>query len=297
MYKRVIAGAVLGFLLVPAAFYGQSCQSGPSVSQVAQEPAKEPPGAPAQEAAKEPANQPAGPLDTVLEGLQKKAAELKSFECNVDYTVRQPLLESQTRRTGALYYARFDQRSNLRIDFRTFQQDQEKEQPYREQFIFDGVWLEQIDYQTQSIERRQITEPNKPVDAFSLVSRQVPVFGFAKIEDLRKQFDIDLVADTQTEPSPFHHLHLKVKPDSTYKEDYTTIDFWVDKTLGLPTKITAVGAETDAGDVYDIKLLQPKVNQGIDKSVFQVTPPPGFSIETIPLEKKRKAPEQALPVK
>jgi outer membrane lipoprotein-sorting protein len=282
MYKNVIAGAILGFLFVPVAFYGQSCQPGSPASQVAQEPAREP--------ANTPANAPSSPVDTVLEGLQKKAAELKSYECNVDYVVRQPLLESQTRRTGVLYYARFDQRSYLRIDFRTFQQDQEKEQAYREQFIFDGVWLQRIDYQTQSIERRQITEPNKPVDAFALVSRQVPVFGFAKIEDLRKQFDIDLVADEQPQPSPFHHLHLKVKPDSTYKEDYTTIDFWVDKKLGLPAKITAVGAEADVGDVYDIKLLQPKVNQGIDKSVFQVSPPAGFSIETIPLEKKQKAP-------
>ena len=278
MYKKVIAGAILGFLFVSVALHGQSCQSGSPACQAAQEPAKGP------------AKESASPVDTVLEGLQKKAAELKSYECRVDYVVRQPLLDSQTRRTGVLYYSRFDDRSYLRIDFRTFQQDQEKEQPYREQFIFDGVWLQRIDYQTQSIERRQIAEPNKPVDAFALVSRQVPVFGFAKIEDLRKQFDIDLVADEQPQPSPFHHLHLKTKPDSTYKDDYTTIDFWVDKTLGLPAKVLAVGAEADVGDVYDIKLLEPKVNQGVDKSAFQVSPPAGFSIETIPLEKEQKAP-------
>ena len=93
---------------------------------------------------------PAGsPLETILEGLQKKASELKSYECKVDYLVNQTLLESKTRRTGVLYYARFDGRSRLRVDFLTLQQDEEPQQDYREQITFDGVWLQQISYQTQ----------------------------------------------------------------------------------------------------------------------------------------------------
>ena len=40
---------------------------------------------------------------------------------------------------------------------------------------------------------RQLTEPNKPMDAFVLASRNLPIVGFAKIEDLKKQFDIKLV--------------------------------------------------------------------------------------------------------
>ena len=77
-----------------------------------------------------------------------------------------------------------------------------------------------------------MAEPNKPIDAFALASRQVPVFGFSKVEDLHKQFEITLVADEQKEASPYHHLHLKVKPDSIYKDDYSTIDFWIDKNAG-----------------------------------------------------------------
>jgi outer membrane lipoprotein-sorting protein len=270
MHRIVIAGAIIGFSFIVSPLYGQSCPASPATCEVQQPQAG------------------SSPLETILEGLQKKASELTSYECKVDYLVNQTLLESKTRRTGVLYYARFDGRSYLRVDFLTLQQDEEPQQDYREQITFDGVWLQQISYQTQSVERRQMAEPNKPVDAFALASRQVPMFGFSKVEDLHKQFETELVTDSQPEPSPFHHLHLKVKPDSIYKDDYSTIDFWVDKTLGLPAKVIAVGAEADVGETYEIKLIEPKVNAGIDKSVFQVGIPAGFSVETIPLEKPQK---------
>jgi len=133
-----------------------------------------------------------------------------------------------------------------------------------------------------------MAEPNKPVDAFALASRHVPVFGFSRVEDLRKQFDVELVAPEPNEPAGSHHLHLEVKDDSIYKQDYTTIDFWIDKTLGLPARVVAVGAETDIGDVYEINLLDCRVNEGLDRSVFNVKIPEGFSFEMVPLETKQK---------
>jgi outer membrane lipoprotein-sorting protein len=273
MHRKVIAGAIIGLSFIASPSHSQNSPAdttAPTTSQVQKQDAS------------------GSPLETILEGLQKKATELKSYECKVDYVVTQTLLESKTRRSGNLYYAKFDGRSYLRVDFLALQQDEEPQQEYREQIIFDGVWLQQISYKTESVERRQIAEPNKPVDAFALASRQVPMFGFSKVEDLHKQFEIELVPDDQAESSRFHHLHLKVRPDSIYKDDYSTIDFWIDKALGLPARVFAVGAEADVGETYEIKLIEPKVNTGLDKSVFQVSIPASFSVETIPLSKQPK---------
>jgi outer membrane lipoprotein-sorting protein len=282
MNKIVLVQAVAGLICLVGSCYSQPSPTSSPADQVAK-PADEVTKAP-DEAAKPPDT----PLESVLTALQKKADELTSYQCKIDYLVTQPLLESKTRRTGVLFYARLDDRSYLRIDFDTLQQDEEPQQQYREQFIFDGVWLQHISYATQSVERRQIAEPNRPVDAFSLASQHVPVFGFAKVGDLRQQFDIELVLDEQAGPLATQHLHLTAKPDSTYKEDYKTIDFWIDKTAGLPAQVKAVGTEADVGDIYEIRLIEPKVNAGIDKSVFQVRAPASFSVETIPLEKPQK---------
>ena len=78
-------------------------------------------------------------------------------------------------------------------------------------------------------------------------------------------------------------FHLEVRPDSLYKDDYTAIDFWIDKELDLPAKIVAATSE---GDFYQITLKQARVNERIDENVFEVKIPKGFGEpEVIPLEK------------
>lgn len=221
-------------------------------------------------------------VDRAIDSLQRKAAELKSYQARVDYVTKQPLLDSQTRRKGILYYAKPDSRSSLRIDFLTLQQDEEPEQRYVERFLFDGIWLTIVNDQTKRVERRQLAEPNEPADAFSLASRHMPVLGFSTIEDLRKQFDVAIVAGPN-DPAALQHLCLTVRPDSVYKEDYTKIDFWVDRKIGLPVRILAVTTEED---IHEIRLIDPRINEGVDPKVFQIDIPKGFAVETIPLERK-----------
>jgi outer membrane lipoprotein-sorting protein len=224
-------------------------------------------------------------LDAVLQALQGKAAELKSYQTRVDYLFKQPLLESQQRRKGTLTYAKFGNRSYLRVDFTTLQQDEEKEQKYGEQYFFDGVWLTTIDDQLKTVERRQLAEPNKPLDAFALASRQLPVLGFSNVQDLRQQFDIQLVPDPRADAASVTHLHLKVKPDSVYKDDYVTVDFWVDKKVGLPRQVVAVTTEDD---VHEIRLVEPKVNAPLERNVFQPGIPRGFAVDVIPLDRQKQ---------
>jgi outer membrane lipoprotein-sorting protein len=242
----------------------------------------------------EPKDKRANPVDVVLTQLSQKTKQLKSYQARVEYKFIQPVFESTTLRKGELHYAKSGKKSKLRINFGILKQDDEKEQKYREEFIFDGVWLTQVNYQTKQVIMRQLAEPNKPVGVFELASRNLPIVGFARIEDLRKQFEIKLV-EQEKRPTPvipaeagihdFIQLHLKVKPDSKYKDKYTSIDFWIDKKLGLPAKITAVSTEED---IYQIKLLKPKVNKKLSTNIFDVEIPKGFGKETIPLKKEKK---------
>jgi len=222
-------------------------------------------------------------LDAVLKDLNKKASELKSYEGLLEYKYVQPALESEALRKGTLYYAKLDGKSFLRINFETLRQEDEEEQKYIEHYICDGRWLTQINYQIKTVKRYELAEPNKPVDAFDVASKNLPILGFAKIEDLKKQFEINLVKREKNEPNDLVRLHLKVRPDSTYKDDYIWLEFWIDKKSGLPTRVVALSAEED---IYEIKFLKPKVNKEIDKKVFEFKIPPGFSKpEIVPLKK------------
>jgi len=243
-------------------------------------------------------------VDTVLKQLNEKASELKSYEGRIEYKYIQPLLESEALRKGILYYAKFEPasasldasrgsrgKSVLRINFETLKQEDEEEQKYIEHYIFDGTWLTQINYQIKTVTRYELAEPNEPMDAFDVASRNLPIIGFTKIEDLKKQFEIKLVEQEKGKPedSNFIGLHLKVKPDSIYKDNYIYLDFWIDKKSGLPAKVVALSIEKD---IYEIKLLKAKVNKGVDKKVFELKIPKGFGEpEIVPLKKKTNPPK------
>jgi outer membrane lipoprotein-sorting protein len=212
-----------------------------------------------------------------LEQLREKTERLESYQARIEHLVEQPFpIESQTLRKGTLYYRKFGKKSKLRINFETLKQDDEKEQKYIEQFIFDGVWLTKIDYQIRQVTRKQLAEPNEPVDALELAKRNFPIVGFTKVGELKKEFEVRLVEQEKTEKGPFVKLHLQVKPDSVYKDDYIKIDFWIDKASGLPAKIVALTTEED---IYQIKLLRPRVNKKIDSKVFGFKIPKGFTVD------------------
>ncbi len=247
------------------------------------------------------------PVDAVLEQLNKKTRELRSYQCRNEHKYVQPLLESQAIRKGVLYYMRSGGKSALRVNFETLQQEDEKEQKAVEQYIvldgswlnhrdheFKGIWLVHIDYRMEEVKYYQLAEPedpNKPSDVFELASKNLPMLGFTKTQELKKQFEVDLVEQKNAEAKDFTQVRLKVKPNSVYKDDFLSIDFWIDKRVGLPAKVRATKIEPEPpyGYIEEIKFLKPKVNKDIEKKVFEFKIPKSFGEPEIkPLPKKGK---------
>lgn len=235
------------------------------------------------------------PVDAVLERLNKMTSELTSYEARIEYKYVQPLLESESLHKGTLYYTRSAATTALRVNFETRKQEDEAEQKYAEQFIvldgatlpkaaqqFKGIWLAHLDYPQKTVQYYQLAEPNDPntpADIFELASRNLPMLGFTRTQDLKREFDVSLAEPQKDTPTDFIQVHLKVKPNSVYKDDYVSMDFWIDQKLGLPIKAVAVKTEPEPpyGEIQEIKFLNPKVNKGIDANVFELTIPKGFS--------------------
>jgi len=221
-------------------------------------------------------------VDKVLSRLKQRTEQLESYQARIEYLFVQPAPFDSTRlMKGVLYYQKVGDKSNLRLNFDSLKQDDERTQKHKEQFIFDGVWLTQIDYQLEQVNRYQQAEPNEPVNAFELARRNFPIIGFTKVEELKTEFEIELVEGKASEPSEPVRLHLKVRPDSVYKDSYTAIDVWIDKKTDLPAKIVAVTTEAD---IYEIKLLKPQVNKKIARKVFDFEIPEGFTTASEPLK-------------
>ncbi len=215
-----------------------------------------------------------GRIDEILDKLTAETAKREFFQADIEYLVSQPLFESKTLRKGQMYYVKQKDLSALRIDFKTVQQDDEKERKELEQYVFDGVWLTRVDYQMKSVKKRQFADVNSPLDPFELASRDFPIVGFIRTGELKKDFDMTLVAEDDDQIQ----LNLKVKEGSYYSDDYIVIDFWIDKKLFIPTKIKAVSTEDD---VFQIDILKPKINHKFDKNVFEIQYPADFTIDKV----------------
>ena len=250
----------------------------------------------------------ANDADKVLKQLNQKTSELTSIQAKIEYKFIQPLLESEKLQKGIFYYTKIGNSSKLRLNFQTRTIDDEEEEKYVEEYIvlgganlshpgyrFEGMWAVQIDYEMEGIRYIQLADvqdPNKPIDVFDLINKNFPMIGFSRIEDIKKQFEITLVEQKKPGPEDFIQVHLEVKPNSIYKDDYVSIDFWIDKKLGLPTKIVTVSTEpatepVEQKDVFEIKFLNPKFNNTLDKKIFDFKIPAGFDEpEIMPLPKK-----------
>lgn len=243
-------------------------------------------------------------VDVVLERLNAKTRALRSYECRIEHKYVQPLLESQTTRKGILYYMRSGGKSALKVDFTTIRQEDEKERKAFEQYIvldgawldrpgrqLEGIWLAHIDHQLKEVKYYQLAEPedpNKSVDVFDLASKNLPMLGFTGTEELKKQFEVNLVEQKKDESADFTQVSLKVKPKSVYNEDFRTIDFWIDNKVGLPARMRATKTEPEPpyGDIEEIRFLNPKVNKDVSRKVFEFKIPRGFGEpEIIPLKK------------
>lgn len=228
------------------------------------------------------------PLDDVLAKLSEKAQTLQSYQCDLEYLFSQPLFDSQTLRTGKMYYLRDGMNSLLRIDFNTEKQDEEPAVEYIEIWVFDGIWLTRVNHELRQVKMYQLIDPNEfdpneSVDAFDLITEYLPIVGFTKTERLKEEFNIKLA---EGKPDTPIELHMKVRPESVYADDYTSIDFSIDRKLYLPVSVTAYSTEED---IYQFRFIEPKVNGRLGRKIFKLDIPKDFpKPEILPLQKAKE---------
>ena len=227
-------------------------------------------------------------IDGVLQKLAQQTAKLVSLQADIEYLfVQDPeLLDAKTLQKGIFYYKKYDDRSKIRIDFTTRKIDDEDDEKYFEQVIFDGVWIARIDHQLKTAKYDQQAPEDEPVEAFEFVSRNFPLIGFTKIDQLRENYEIKVAGQAPNvpiDPTKPIFLHLEPKPGSKYVQDYAVVQLKIDNEIFLPVRLVT---KTPEGDLYQIKLDNAKVNKNIENNIFNVEPPADFVQDKRSLEDK-----------
>ena len=203
-------------------------------------------------------------VKNIIEKLNRAANNLKNLSAKIEYTHTQPLFDTQTVRTGRIFYVKDAKFSALRINFLTIKQDQSKQQNYREDYIFDGMKLTKIDHQTKSAATDRLAEENL-IEPFELVQDYFPIIGMAKHNEMTEQFDITAVQNT---------LFLTPKENSKFFKTYKQVEIKINPDNNLPFDFSATTCEDEK---ITIRLSRIDTSKVIKRTVFDVVIPADFA--------------------
>jgi hypothetical protein len=246
-----------------------------SVDVAATPPASQPQESPPdQSPASAPAPQIAPQLDwdveTLLDKLERSAADLNAFTAKVTYQKEDSVLGRLETRTGELIYrldASNDEKS-FAILFEWTIINGRKRQDHKH-YIFNGRWLAEIDHANKQFIKREIVAPGRKLDPLKLGEGPFPLpVGQPKAEVLAR-FDVTkaalpdagLLKDLQNVDG----LLLVPKPGTPESDEFAKVELFYDRQTLLP-----VGINTESkGDRKTIKLTEIRRNPELDEAALQ----------------------------
>jgi len=227
-------------------------------------------------------------LAALLEKVEKRGNELKSFQAEMLYTQQQPMVETMRTRHGTLYYLVKDSSVKFRIHFSDLQEQdlaEEKKAPmvqFDEDYVYDGLWFTIRNARLKSIQRQEISKTPAKKEEFRLGKGPFPLpFAITK-DDVLKQIQTKLVEPGDKDPKETDHLVLIPKKDSSFAEEYVKLELWISRANSVPIQLRF---EKDNMEITTLEWSKVELDKGVDEKEFSL-PKPGadWTVEETPLE-------------
>ncbi len=230
---------------------------------------------------------------TLLDKIEKACLQLNSYQADMKYDIIQSLIDSQSVRTGKLYY-KVDANSILaRIHFEDLTEidlmdpeSQAKPIKFDEDYYFDGLWVVRTNAQTKTVQKWEVAENRQDREAFRLGHGPFPLPFAIKTHDVREYFEVKL-NDTPRRTSQENAvcLTLTPKPETSYAKEYKLVELWVSQANYLPTQICYVKQDYEENTVIWSNI---EIDSSIKDTIFAMPKTPaGWTEEVTPLEKTK----------
>ncbi|MBN2064575.1 MAG: hypothetical protein JW745_07210 [Sedimentisphaerales bacterium] len=229
----------------------------------------------------------------LLDKIEKACLQLKSYQADMKYDIIQSLIDSQSVRTGKLYYKVDDNSILARIHFQDLTEidlmdteSQTKPIIFDEDYYFDGLWVVRTNAQTKTVQKWEVAENRQDREAFRLGHGPFPLPFAIKTHDVREYFEVKL-NDTPRRTSQENAvcLTLTPKPDTSYAKEYKLVELWVSQANYLPTQICYVKQDYEENTVIWSNI---KIDSEIKDTIFAMPrTPAGWTEEVTPLDKNK----------
>ena len=217
---------------------------------------------------------PADPaIDPILQQLDAVGKNLKAFTAKITLTETDNSLGTSTVRVGNVWFekkadgsARVHVRFDMRIDPATnrgFPKD-------KVEYLLDGPWLIDRNYQTTNEVKRQVLKPGQKMDLFKLGQGPFPLPIGQDPQDVHQQFDVKKLPPDKDDPVNTTHLSLTPKPNTDLSRQFHALDFWVDNKTHMPARVDTTDVKQQTTRSTELRDINVNPAGGLPDSDFQL---------------------------
>jgi len=211
-------------------------------------------------------------VDQVLDALHTRGQNLNSFDAKVTLTESDLNTALETTRSGIVRYQKKpDASERIRVVFDK-KIDGKKVFDEKIEYMLDGPWLIDRDYNKRIEVRRQVLKPGEKTNLLKLGEGPFPLPIGQKKEDVKKLFDVTKAKPTKDDPAGTVHLRLKPIPGTQFAKKFSEIEVWVDAKTHMPRKIETLDRGQTASRGTDLSDFRP--NADLKDADFKLEPVP-----------------------
>jgi outer membrane lipoprotein-sorting protein len=217
------------------------------------------------------AAQPARDVNAVLEQVEARGQDIEDIRCDVVYAVEDRVAADVVKRYGEIIFKRADPNPLFMIAFVKTVQDGILSRK-RFWYLFDGRWFYEAQERSKSIIKRDIAPPGTKIDLFSIENAPFPIPFGQKKEQVLKHFEVAFGAGAEALENT-DHLVCTPKRGSRVANDYSKLEFFVDRRLHLPRRIVMTSEDRAKVTTADFpNLSEESINVELPDSAFQLPP-------------------------
>jgi len=206
---------------------------------------------------------PNPPVDSVLQQLDQVGKSLHDFSARIKLSETDNTLGQETIRAGTVWFQkRPDGSARMRVLLdRRLSEDQKRASPEKIEYLLDGPWLIDRNYQTKNEVRRQVLKPGQKMDLFKLGEGPFPMPIGQDPQDVHRLFDVKSIPPAKDDPAGSVHVQLIPRPNTDLSRKLAQIDVWVDQKTHMPVRIDTQDVKrqtTRSTELKDIVVNSPR---------------------------------------
>ena len=222
----------------------------------------------------------------ILDRLEAAGEKYVTIQADVVHDVMMRLSGDREIRHGAVAYQREtgEQPARFYIRFDTLQQGAGRRFADKVEYAFDGgMWLTEAKHRIRKITRYQVARQGQKIEPLRLGKGPFPLPFGQKTADMLEHFDVSTRAANSNDPADTDYIKLVTKPHHKDSINFTWMEMWVDRKTDLPIKIRC--EETASSNHVTVTFSKMTMGSNVDAKLFVITPPRGWQIEVVPLDK------------